>query len=136
MSGPIDRYREGRDAGVRVPKPKADLQPLYRAIVERLSDRRPHGWTMAGLHLLGSADASEQRSVERSLNQLRTSVRKNHHDPEHVNSLVIRPPTERKTKVAFFLFPESKRASLKANMEQLAGQMLAEGKYVGDYLGK
>jgi hypothetical protein len=129
VSAPIDRYYEAREAGIRVPKPKPDLQPLYRAIVERLSDRRPEGWTTAGISLLSSADPSEQRRVERSLNQLRSSVRKEHHKPDHINSLGVEPPSAQKAAVIFYLFPESKRNSLKASMEQLARQSIAKGKH-------
>ncbi|MGO9546731.1 MAG: hypothetical protein ACLPPF_18285 [Rhodomicrobium sp.] len=128
MSAPIDRYYDSRDAGVRIPKPQAALQPLFRSIIDRLSDRRPQGWVTGGLHLLGSADPSEQLAIEHSLNQLRTQVRRNHHDPKHVCSLMVNSPAERKAVVVFYLFPEAKRAGLKVNMEQLANQALAEGK--------
>jgi len=109
MSARVDRYYQGRDAGVKVAKPQPDLQPLFRSIVEKLSDTRPRGWTTAGLRLLGSAAPSEQRAIEEKLNDLRTQVRKRHHDPEHVNSLMIRPPGDRKAIVVFYLFPDSQR---------------------------
>jgi len=126
MSKPIDRYYDGRDSGIHIAKPKVDLQPLYRTIIERLSERRPTGWTIAGLHLLGSADPVEQRRIETALNKLRVSVRKNFHDPEHLNSLVIQPPSDRKATVVFYLFPEQHRADMKKNMEHHAGQALAD----------
>ncbi len=127
-SEPIDRYYEAREAGIVVPKPKPDLQPLYRAIVERLTARKPTGWTTAGIYLLNSADPTEQRTVERSLLQLRRSVRKEHHNQDHMNSLIVNPPAARKAAVIFYLFPKSKQSNSRATMESLATQLFTEGK--------
>lgn len=127
MSAPIDRYYESRDAGIKLAKPKADVQPLYRAILDRLTERKPTGWTMAGLHLLSSGDAAEQRSVENGLNKVRALVRKDFRDPKHINSLQIEPRSKRKAKVIFHVFPEAHRAKVKQNMEALAIEALDDG---------
>jgi hypothetical protein len=74
MSAPIDRYYEGRAAGLKVPKPKMDLRPLWRNIIDRLVEARSPRWTLIGVHLLSSADPSEQRAVERNLQKLRTRM--------------------------------------------------------------
>lgn len=129
MSAPIDRYYEARDAGIKLAKPKAGLQPYYRAIIDRLTDRQPSGWTMAGLHLLGSANAAEQRQVENGVNKLRWMVRKNFRDPKHINSMVIQPPSKRKAKVVFYVFPKEYRGGLKTNMERLAAETLDKGEH-------
>lgn len=124
MSAPLDRYYQSRDAGVKIAVPTANLQPLYKAIIDKLSSRRLTGWTTAGLHLLSSADPTEQRRIERAMNQLRVSVRKNHHDPAHVNSMIVTPPGERRAIVIFYVYVESDRANIARNMEQLAAEAL------------
>ena len=126
LSGPIDRYYNSRDAGVKRPKPKAKIGPLYQSIVERLTARHPEGWTTIGIHLLGSASFEEQWSVESQLNALRETVRKDFLKPDHLNSLHIRPPQNRKASIIFYLFPETLRASRREAMEQLANQAMDE----------
>jgi hypothetical protein len=129
MSAPVDRYYEGRDAGINVPKPKARLQPYYQAILDRLTDRKPPGWTMAGLHLLSSADPAEQRTIENGVKKLRLMVAKNYRDPEHISSLVVKPPLDRKATVIFYVFPEALRGDLKKNAAQLTAEVLADGRH-------
>jgi hypothetical protein len=128
-SAPIDRYYNGRDGGVSVRKPKVKLGPLYQAIIDSLSDRQPEGWTTAGIDLLASASEAEQRKIEPALRQLRRSVRREHRTPSHINTLHVCPPHERKAAVLFHVFPETKRAEVKANMQQTAEQLLDQGKY-------
>jgi len=131
MSAAIDQYYDARDAGIVRAKPKVQLQPYFRTILERLSDRRPPGWTLAGMFLLGSADPSEQRSIENALNKLRVSVRKNFHTPEHLNSIVVKPPGSRKPLVIFYLFPEQRRADVKKVMEHYAAEALEDASRPG-----
>jgi hypothetical protein len=126
MSGPIDRYYTSLDAGGKQPKPSAKLALLYRAILERLTARRPEGWTTIGLHLLGSANFEEQRRVENQLSALRKIVRRDFHKPDHLNSLRVKPPQDRKGSIIFYLFPEALRATRREAMEQLANQALDE----------
>lgn len=129
MSAPIDRYYVSRDAGIQLSKPKARVQPYYRAIIDRLTERRPTGWTMAGLHLLSSADPAEQRKIESGVNKLRWMGRKNFRDPKHINSLVVQPPLKRKAKVVFYVFPEVQRANLQTNSEDLVAEALHESEH-------
>lgn len=65
MSGSIDHYFQAREIGMRVPKPKVKLHPSFKAILDRLEDRRPDGWTTIGLHLLNAVGFEEQRVVDR-----------------------------------------------------------------------
>lgn len=128
MSAPLDSYYTARDAGVKLPKPKVKLRPLFRAIIERLNQRRPEGWTMASLHLLNSANYDEQQKIEESLAELRVMVQNNFHEPGHINSLHIYPLLERKARVIFYLFPEALRPSHREVMVQLAAKDLEESK--------
>jgi hypothetical protein len=122
MSGPIDRYYEGRAAGLNVPKPKMELRPLWRDIVDQLAKVRPPYFTLVGMHLLSSADPAEQRAVERNLLRLRAYVRKHYRDPKHTSTLVIRPPEPRKGAVMFYVFPEQLRDTQRTAMQQLAAE--------------
>ncbi|MCK1743054.1 hypothetical protein IVA80_19795 [Bradyrhizobium sp. 139] len=124
LSGPIDSYYNALNAGIAPPKPEAILSPLFTQIIDRLNEKRPMGWTTVGIHLLGAANPSEQRRIERSLDKLRTMVRKNYRDPEHVSSMQIQPSQKHKARVGFYLFPEQLRPELKKSLEQLANQAL------------
>lgn len=125
MSGPIDRFYEGREAGLRIPKPKMELRPLFRDIVERLSQKKPPGWTLIGFHLLSSADPAEQRAIERNLSKLRDHVQRNFLDPKHTSTVVIRPPEKRKATILFYLFPKVLQIVHRRIMTQLASQAIA-----------
>lgn len=128
MSAPLDRYYNGRDAGIKLPKPKMSLRPTFSQIIDHLANKRPPGWTTMGLHLLACADPSEQALAERKLKELRGIVRKYFRNPQHLNSLQIQPPEDRKARVLFFLFPEVMRATMRTDMEQLAAEVLEDGK--------
>ena len=124
LSSQVDQYYDSRDAGVKQAKPKIKSRPLFRDIIARLSQKRPEGWTIAGLHLLNSGDYFEQQKMERSLAKLRRMVQKGHRNPEHVNSLQIQPLKSRKAQLVFYLYPEVLRANHKAAMERLAVEAL------------
>jgi hypothetical protein len=124
MSAPIDRYYDSLDAGISRAKPRPSLSSLFGQIVDRLNERRPNGWTTVGLHLLSAASPAEQRRVEKSLDKLRREVRKSYRNPEHINTMQIEPPQERKARVGFYLFPEQLRSKIKSALEQLANQAL------------
>ena len=126
LSSSIDEYYESRDFGVSVSKPRTLLSRLFRAILGRLSAKRPHGWTTAGLHMLNSTDYSEQLKVEKALQRLRRSVRKNYRNPTHRCTLVIVPRNQRKAALIFYLFPNKLRPRRHAAMQQLAQQVMDE----------
>lgn len=124
MSEPIDRYYMSKDAGITLSKPTAKLHSLFGQTIQKLNARRSHGWITAGLHLLSVADPDEQRKIATKLIRLREMVRKKYMDPEHINSLLVSPPEERKARVAFYLFPEQLRDKLTDNMRDLSTQTL------------
>jgi len=126
MSEQIDRYYTSRDAGIHLLKPKVKLGPLFSKIIKQLNDRRTHGWTTVGIHLLSSADQNEQKDMERKLVQLRGIVRRTFRDPRHINSIRIKPPENRKSNVIFYLFPEQLRESSRATMQHLVSQAFGE----------
>jgi hypothetical protein len=126
MSAPIDNYYIGRDAGISVEKPVANLSKLFRDIIGRLAEKQFEGWTTIGLQLLASADPDEQALIGQKLYQLRKLVRRNYSDPHHINSLQVKPPEARKGRTIFYLFPEPLRDERKRVMEGLAAQLFHE----------
>jgi hypothetical protein len=122
MSEPLDRYYMSRDAGITLPKPKPQLSPLFSSIIKQLEQRKSPGWTTVGLHLLSSADPSEQKIIERNLTKLRGMVRKNFREPGHISSLQVQPPVQRKARIIFYAFPEELRGESRKTMEGLAAQ--------------
>ncbi|MEP3246754.1 MAG: hypothetical protein ABJN40_22875 [Sneathiella sp.] len=126
MSSTIDEYYEAVSAGIKKPKPKMQLRPLFRNIVKRLSEIKQPGWTLLVFHLLECADPSEQKAVERSLMKLRRHVQKNYRDSKHTCTMVIKPPEQRKAIVMFYLYPKKLRGGHRAIMTQLANEAIAE----------
>ena len=126
MSSKIDEYFEVVSAGVKKPKPKMQLRPLFRDIANRLSAVKQPGYTLIGFHLLECADPSEQKAIERNLKKLRKYVQKNYQDPKHTCTLVIKPPEPRKATVMFYLFSKELCGDLRAIMTQLANEAIAE----------
>jgi hypothetical protein len=128
MSKSIDRFFDARDAGLTLPKPKAQLDPLFRSIIDRLADKRPEGWTSVGMHVLGCADPEEQRRGAKALERLRADVRKNFRSPGHVNSMGITPPKARKSPVVFYLFAPDALEERREAMEEMAARGLESGR--------
>ncbi|MER8565016.1 hypothetical protein NKH85_06920 [Mesorhizobium sp. M0924] len=126
MSEPLDRYYTSRDAGIALPKPKPQLGPLFGSIIKQLEQRKSPGWTTVGLHLLSSADPSEQKTIERNLIKLRAMVRKNFREPGHISSLQVQPPLRRKARIIFYAFPETLRGESRKTMEGLAAEAMED----------
>ncbi len=124
MSEPLDQYYMSRDAGITLPKPKPKLRPLFSSIIKQLEKRRSPGWTTIGLHLLSSADPSEQKTIERNLTKLRAMVRKNFREPGHICSLQVQPSLQRNARIIFYVFPEALRAESRKTMEGLAAEAM------------
>lgn len=126
MSASIDRYYQARETGSHIPKPTVKLHPTFKAIIDRLGERRPDGWTTTGLHVLNAVGFDEQKAVATRLKQLRADVRKHFRDEDHGNSLLIIPGVERKAPIVFYLFPEVQRAERNTNMARLADEALSD----------
>ena len=136
MSVPIDRYFDARDAGIKLPKPKAKLDPLFRSIVDRLAEKKPDGWTSIGMHVLGCADPEEQRRAAKALDRLRGDVRKNYRTEGHINSMGIVPPKARKAPVVFYLYTPNALEDRREAMEQMADSSLQPGRDACVVLGR
>lgn len=126
LSSKIDEYYEAVYVGIKKPKPKMNLIPLFRDIVRRLPAIKRPGWVLLGFHLLECADPSEQKAVERNLSKLRRHVQKNYRDRNHTSTVVIKPPDQRKATVMFYLFTKKLRGEHREIMVQLANEAIAE----------
>ena len=120
----IDRYFESLTNGKRATKPKPKLSPLFLSIIAMLDHRRPNGWTTLGLHLLSSPSFGEQRALERELEKLRKSVRRNSRNPQHKNAFHIPSREKRRAEVAFHLYPRAMTLARKKVMQDIGYQVL------------
>ncbi|KJC55509.1 hypothetical protein UB31_00585 [Bradyrhizobium sp. LTSP849] len=110
MSQKIDAYFEALDQKIETPKPARRMTNWFRAIRDRLANRKPPGWTEAALALLdlGYDDQlkfeSHFKSVCRGLKRKRQDI--------HVrqNTTVEYPPIWRKVGFACAAFYEDERA--------------------------
>jgi hypothetical protein len=136
MSKPIDRFFDARDAGIVLPKPKAQLDPLFRSIIDRLAEKKPEGWTSIGMHVLGCANPEEQRRGHKALDRLSADVRKNFRTPGHINSMGITPPKARKAPVVFYLYSPNAPEDRREAMEQMADRGLQSGHAACVVIGK
>lgn len=126
MSEAIDRYFDARDAGRTVPKPRTRLRPYFASLAKTLSTRRPPGWTIMGMHLLGAASPEEQTRLERLLAKARKAVRTRKPGMEHGAIVSVTPPLDRKASMAFFVHDWADREARNAGVEEAAARTLRE----------
>ncbi|QOF72462.1 hypothetical protein IG197_05125 [Aminobacter sp. SR38] len=124
LSDVIDRYYQGREVGLELPRPKSNLNRTFRDIVDRLTLRKPPGWTTIGIHLLNSVDGEEQKKVTAGLERLRKSVLNKRTIPGNDCIMRIIPPLDRKATIAFFVYSPDGGLDVRKSMEQIAADML------------
>lgn len=127
MSAPIDRYFESKHVGVNVPKPKVELGKCFGEVVERLSGQQPDAWTSVGMHLLSCADPKEQRQIDKDIAKIKAVVRSKFRDPQHICSLQIRPPEDRKALVILHFFPSQLEFQMRTVVENLVADAMEDG---------
>lgn len=124
MSSVIDRYYDGLDAGIAVKKPEPTIHRSYKAIIDKLANTKPAGWTTMGIFVLSSASPEEQPKVERGLNRLRHSVMRKHAKPGQECFMEIVPPLNRKATVGFYVHRAADRGLRRKHMEHFAAEAL------------
>ena len=124
LSSVIDRYYQGREVGLELPRPKSNLNRTLRDIVDRLTLRKPPGWTTIGIHLLNSVHGEEQKKVTAGLERLRKSVLHKRTRPGDDCIMQIIPPLDRKATIAFFVYSPDGGLDVRKSMEQIAADML------------
>jgi hypothetical protein len=128
MSEPIDHYYTSRDAGVAVPKPRPALSPYFRELLATIAQRATTGWTTLGFALLHLGNPDEEKRIERAMETLRQSVIREYRNPDHINTLVVRPPRPRDTLGLFYIHTSKTGRDHKETASQLAAEaMESEG---------
>lgn len=125
MSEAIDRFYDARDAGLPIAKPRVRIGPYFQSILRTLADRRPPGWTLIGMNLLGAADQREQARLVRLLERARKAVRRRTKGMEEGAVVSVTPPVERKASVAFYVHRIDDREDLRRAIGTVASKNLA-----------
>jgi hypothetical protein len=126
MSLAIDRYYNGREAGVDLPKPVPRLRAYFRSLVESIQKQAFPGWTTVTVDLLSVASYEEQKRLDEALVTIRSGVERNWRDPGHQCSVAILPPPVRETTVIFYAFPPQLADNGRETARNLASNMLEE----------
>lgn len=125
----IDHYFESRDAGVRTPKPKPRLVPVFDKLIAGLEASRPPGWADMALDLLRLLSFEEQKALFKGLEELRRSVPRNWSDPKHPCGAIVRPPAERDTCAVFFVYPPQLESERRHRLKLFVQDALADTDY-------
>jgi hypothetical protein len=126
MSAPIDHYFISRDAGVQLERPKPRIAPYFNDLLTFLERRGNPGWSIIALTILACASPVEQRTIQRGLERLRQSVPKEFRVPGHLCALVVHPPIQSDTLVAFYIFVEARAEDRHSKMEQIAVEAMED----------
>ncbi|RSU24698.1 hypothetical protein CA238_04825 [Sphingomonas koreensis] len=126
MSERIDHHYDAKDAGISVPKPKARISSYFASILDRLNARRPAGWTVIGMNLLGAAGPDEQPYVSPLLAKARKAVRRKARGVEDGAIVQARPEVARKAIVTFYVHDHDDRATLRRSIENIVATTLEE----------
>lgn len=124
MSERIDTYYDAKDAGLSVSKPKLRLNAFFASILDRLAARRPGGWTIIGMDLLGVADPREQARLPPLLEKARKAVRRKARGMEDGAVIRIKPPQPRKASVIFYVHDHNDRTALRRSVESVVATEL------------
>jgi hypothetical protein len=124
LSDVIDRYYQGREVGLELPRPKSNINRTFRDIVDRLTLRKPPGWTTIGIHLLNSVGGEEQKKVTAGLERLRKRVLNERTRIGSYCIMQITPSLDRKAAIAFFVYCPDDGLDVRKSMERIAADML------------
>lgn len=129
LSKPIDHYYNSKDAGVITEKPRPKIHPQLAKIIRMVRERNATAWTTMSLDLLRMGNIDEQKILFSKLEALRTSVRKNYQNPEHLSSLIISPPDHREACVLFYVYPDALSSDRRNVVAQLSVEACARGNW-------
>ncbi len=120
MSGQIDRYYNGMDAGIATEKPKPKLSTYFGTLIAAIEQRGFPRWTTVTTDLLRCASYAEQKRLDKELEKLRSMVERDWREPEHKCSVIINPPKIRDTAIVFYAYPPQLAARRREIAEELA----------------
>ncbi len=124
MSASVDRYFNGRVAGITLPKPKPKLTSYFSALIAAIEERAFRRWTIAATDILRSSSYDEQNKIEHALLRVKRSVERDWRNSEHECSLIITPPAIRDTALVFYLYPPQLSSRRRDTSRELASKAL------------
>jgi hypothetical protein len=120
LSEIVDKYYNARDEGVAISKPRLELTPLWRAMLDEIARRRFPGWIDASVAVLRAASLDEQKQVERAFRKLLQRAPKDRGKPGKNTAVFIQPVYDDPTIVILFAYPSLDRAAKRKDAELLA----------------
>ncbi|MDE1146704.1 MAG: hypothetical protein PW843_08780 [Azospirillaceae bacterium] len=105
MSRDVDHYYSSRDAGVRARKPSPKIHPYFSDLIRAIQSRKFPGWLSVSIDLLYTGDYSIQKQIVAGIASNKLNVKRNWRDPEHISSLILKPPPHRDVSFVFYLYP-------------------------------
>lgn len=96
MQAVVDPYMMRREHGLPVEKPRLEMSPWWRRLLERVETRRMPRWTELGYYLL-NVEHVDQVKLQREFAWVRKLVRKRFFNPHQLNTVVLAagPPDRR-----------------------------------------
>ncbi|NJM69460.1 MAG: hypothetical protein HC862_04120 [Scytonema sp. RU_4_4] len=124
MSEKVDEYYVALDQGITRKKPSLELIKWWKDIQLRIEQRSPYRWSEVAVMLL-NVSLSDQRKAERGFKRIMRNVKKNWHQPGHINSIIINLP-QRREAVGLLAFRERQQDQRHDSMQNLAEQAFSD----------
>lgn len=124
MSQVVDHFYCSRDAGVKVPKPKAKVGVYFGALLAAVQARKRPGWLSISMDILRSTNYAAQKRLERDMEKIRQNVERNWRNPDHECSLVYCPSAHRESVIMFYIYPPELESQRKELISTLSGKAL------------
>ncbi len=122
MSEAIDRYYDGRDAGMAVAKPRPAFDPYFARILSELGLRRPPGWMLVGLSILEALDYDRQRKAARDLERLRRKLIRSPQHDDQIGVLTVVSNLPNRPSLIFMVNRLSTATEVVADMRSAAAE--------------
>jgi len=120
MSEKVDEYYVALDQGITRKKPSLELIKWWKDIQLRIEQRCPYRWSEVAVMLL-NVSLGDQRKAERGFKRITRNVKKNWHQPDHINSIIMNLP-QRREAVGLLAFRERQKDQRHDFMQNLAEQ--------------
>ena len=124
MSEKVDEYYVALDQGITRKKPSLELIKWWKDIQLRIEQRCPYRWSEVAVMLL-NVSLGDQRKAERGFKRITRNVKKNWHQPGHINSIIMNLP-QRREAVGLLAFRERQKDQRHDFMQNLAEQAFSD----------
>ena len=124
MSEKVDEYYVALDQGITRKKPSLELIKWWKDIQLRIEQRCPYRWSEVAVMLL-NVSLCDQRKAERGFKRITRNVKKNWHQPDHFNSIIMNLP-QRREAVGLLAFRERQKEQRHDFMQNLAEQAFSD----------